>query len=139
MDSISPSRRVVVTGLGAVTALGHNVADFWASLLAGRPGVHRVGLFDPSSYASQIGAEVRNWDAAQQMDPKEARRNDRYTRPRHEPRGSGSGRGNDWLRYRRNVYLRVAAEGFGGTRPPQGFAIHDPLAHWQHVLRAVCD
>ena len=79
MKSTSPSHRVVVTGLGVVTALGHNVEAFWASLLAGRPGVHRVGLFDPSAFACQIGAEVRDWDAAQHMDPKEARRNDRYT------------------------------------------------------------
>lgn len=72
-------RRVVVTGLGVVTALGHDVPTFWSSLLAGRCGVRRISLFDPSAFASQIGAEVRDWDAAQHMDPKEARRNDRYT------------------------------------------------------------
>jgi 3-oxoacyl-[acyl-carrier-protein] synthase II len=79
MEYPSSSRRVVVTGLGAVTALGHNVADFWASLVAGRSGISRVSLFDPAPFASQIGGEVRDWDAAQYMDPKEARRNDRYT------------------------------------------------------------
>ena len=79
MATLSDSRRVVVTGLGAVASLGHNVDDLWASLLAGRSGVSRVSLFDPSPYASQIGAEVSNWDAAQHIDPKEARRNDRYT------------------------------------------------------------
>jgi 3-oxoacyl-[acyl-carrier-protein] synthase II len=73
------SRRVVVTGLGVVTSIGHDVNSFWASLLAGRCGIERVSLFDPSEFACQIGAEVRNWDAAQHMDPKEARRNDRYT------------------------------------------------------------
>jgi 3-oxoacyl-[acyl-carrier-protein] synthase II len=78
MDS-SSSRRVVVTGLGAVTALGHTVDAFWRSLLAGRSGVDRVTHFDPTQFASQIGAEVRGWDPAQHMDPKEARRNDRYT------------------------------------------------------------
>jgi 3-oxoacyl-[acyl-carrier-protein] synthase II len=65
--------------LGAVTALGHDVETFWSSLVAGRCGVHRITLFNPSDFASQIGAEVRDWDAAQHMDPKEARRNDRYT------------------------------------------------------------
>ena len=75
----SDERRVVVTGLGAVASLGHSVGDLWASLLAGRSGVRRVSLFDPSPYASQIGAEVTDWDAALHMDPKEARRNDRYT------------------------------------------------------------
>src|ERR1043165_619074 len=79
MQTPSSSRRVVVTGLGSVTALGHNVDDFWSSLVAGRSGVRRVSLFDPADFASQIGAEVRDWDAAQHMDPKEARRNDRYT------------------------------------------------------------
>jgi 3-oxoacyl-[acyl-carrier-protein] synthase II len=72
-------RRVVVTGLGVVTSIGHDVPAFWASLVAGRIGVDRVTLFDPSSFACQIGAEVRNWDVNQLMDPKEARRNDRYT------------------------------------------------------------
>lgn len=77
---ISPSsRRVVVTGLGVVTSLGHDVDAFWSSLMAGRCGVSRVALFDPSEFASQMGAEVKDWDAAKFMDPKEARRNDRYT------------------------------------------------------------
>ena len=79
METPSSSRRVVVTGLGAVTSLGHDVESFWSNLVAGRCGVRRISLFDPSEFASQIGAEVRDWDAAQHMDPKEARRNDRYT------------------------------------------------------------
>ena len=79
METPSSSRRVVVTGLGAVTAIGHDVPSFWASLTAGRGGVHRVTHFDPKEYASQMGAEVRDWDPAQHMDPKEVRRNDRYT------------------------------------------------------------
>lgn len=79
MDTSSSSRRVVVTGLGAVTSLGHNVETFWKNLVAGQCGVRRISLFDPTDFASQIGAEVRDWDAAQHMDPKEARRNDRYT------------------------------------------------------------
>jgi 3-oxoacyl-[acyl-carrier-protein] synthase II len=79
METVSPHKRVVVTGLGAIASLGHNVNDFWANILAGRCGIDRVSLFDPTDYASQIGAEVRGWDAAQHMDPKEVRRNDRYT------------------------------------------------------------
>jgi 3-oxoacyl-[acyl-carrier-protein] synthase II len=79
METPSSSRRVVVTGLGAVTAIGHDVASFWASLTAGRGGIHRITHFDPKDYASQVGAEVRDWDPAQHMDPKEVRRNDRYT------------------------------------------------------------
>jgi len=79
MNDPTSDRRVVVTGLGAVTALGHNVPAFWSSLIRGQVGVDRVSLFDPSAFACQIGAEVRGWDATQLMDPKEARRNDRYT------------------------------------------------------------
>jgi len=73
------SPRVVVTGLGAITSLGHDVDTFWNNLLAGKCGVDRVTLFDPTPFSCQIGAEVRNWQADQHMDPKEARRNDRYT------------------------------------------------------------
>ena len=79
MEILVPQRRVVITGLGAVTSIGHTVDAFWASLLAGRCGIERVTHFDPAAYACQIGAEVRDWDPAQHMDPKEARRNDRYT------------------------------------------------------------
>ena len=79
MENPYSSRRVVVTGLGAVASIGHNVDALWTSLLAGRSGIGRVSLFEPKDFASQIGAEVRDWDAAQHMDPKEARRNDRYT------------------------------------------------------------
>jgi len=79
MQPSNSSRRVVITGLGVVTSLGHDVNTFWASLLAGKCGIDRISLFDPSPYASQIGAEVRNWDPTKVMDPKEVRRNDRYT------------------------------------------------------------
>jgi 3-oxoacyl-[acyl-carrier-protein] synthase II len=77
--SPSDSRRVVVTGLGVVHGLGQDVDTFWASLLAGRCGIGRITRFDPSDLACQIGAEVRDWDPADHMDPKEVRRNDRYT------------------------------------------------------------
>jgi 3-oxoacyl-[acyl-carrier-protein] synthase II len=79
METPSSSRRVVITGLGAVTAIGHDVNSFWESLLAGTGGIHRISHFDPKDFASQMGAEVRDWDPAQHMDPKDVRRNDRYT------------------------------------------------------------
>ncbi len=65
--------------MGVITSLGHHVNDFWANLLAGKCGIDRVSLFDAKDYSCQIGAEVRGWDPAQHMDPKEVRRNDRYT------------------------------------------------------------
>uniref|UniRef100_UPI00404AEE1D beta-ketoacyl-ACP synthase II n=1 Tax=Cephaloticoccus sp. TaxID=1985742 RepID=UPI00404AEE1D len=73
------TRRVVVTGLGVVTSIGHNVNDFWSSLLAGKSGISRLTHFDPTDFGTQIGAEVLDWDVAAHMDPKDARRNDRYT------------------------------------------------------------
>jgi 3-oxoacyl-[acyl-carrier-protein] synthase II len=73
------TRRVVVTGLGVVTSIGHNVNDFWSSLLAGKSGISRLTHFDPTDFGSQIGSEVLDWDVAAHMDPKDARRNDRYT------------------------------------------------------------
>src|ERR1039458_7509586 len=72
-------RRVVVTGLGVVTSIGHDVPSFWSSLVAGRVGIDCVALFPPASFACPIGAEVRDWDVTDHMDAKEARRNDRYT------------------------------------------------------------
>ena len=71
MDQYASSpRRVVVTGLGAITPIGHTVDDFWAGLMSGKCGIDRVTHFDPTDFATQIGAEVRDWDAAQHMDPK---------------------------------------------------------------------
>lgn len=79
MSPEAERRKVVVTGLGIVSSLGSNIDDYWDSLLAGKSGIGRVTRFDVTEYASQVGAEVADFDAAQHMDPKEARRNDRYT------------------------------------------------------------
>ncbi len=65
--------------MGVIASLGHNVSDFWSSIVAGKCGVDLVTLFDAKDYSCKIGAEVRGWDATQHMDPKEVRRNDRYT------------------------------------------------------------
>ena len=79
MDTVSPHKRVVVTGLGVIASLGHNVSDFWSGLLAGKCGIDRVSLFDAKDHTCQIGAEVRGFDPTTLMDAKEVRRNDRYT------------------------------------------------------------
>jgi 3-oxoacyl-[acyl-carrier-protein] synthase II len=79
METSSSHKRVVVTGMGVVASLGHNVNDFWANIVAGKCGIDKVTLFDAKDYSCQIGAEVRGWDPAQHMDAKEVRRNDRYT------------------------------------------------------------
>jgi len=71
-------RRVVVTGLGAVTALGNDVEATWTGLLAGRSGVARVATFDPARLDVQIAAEVKGFDPSGILDRKEIRRTDRY-------------------------------------------------------------
>jgi 3-oxoacyl-[acyl-carrier-protein] synthase II len=72
-------RRVVVTGLGLVTALGVDVASSWDGLLAGRSGIRRITAFDPARVASRIAGEVPDFDPSVVLDRKEQRRNDRYT------------------------------------------------------------
>jgi len=71
-------RRVVVTGLGLVSPVGIGVDASWDALVAGRSGVGPISLFDASSFPTRIAAEVKNFDPAQFMDRKEARRNDRF-------------------------------------------------------------
>jgi 3-oxoacyl-[acyl-carrier-protein] synthase II len=72
-------RKVVVTGTGAVTPLGCNVASFWDGLLAGRSGIRRISAFDPGPFRSQIAGEVCGFDPlAGCPRPKEVRHADRY-------------------------------------------------------------
>ena len=75
---MSGARRVVVTGMGALTALGNDVASTWAGLVAGRSGIRRIEAFDPSRLSSQIAGEVRDFDASGVLDRKDLRRTDRY-------------------------------------------------------------
>ncbi|MDR7532397.1 MAG: beta-ketoacyl-ACP synthase II [Armatimonadota bacterium] len=71
-------RRVVVTGLGVISPIGIGHEAFWAALVAGRSGIRRITAFDPSPFATQIAAEVSDFDPTAYMDRKEARRNDRF-------------------------------------------------------------
>jgi 3-oxoacyl-[acyl-carrier-protein] synthase II len=71
-------RRVVVTGLGIVCPLGNSVQEAWDKALAGTSGITRITRFDPSRLASQIAGEVKNFDVAPYMSPKEARRMDLF-------------------------------------------------------------
>ncbi len=73
-----PSGRVVVTGVGAVTPLGTGVETFWQRLLAGESGVDPITLMDASDFSTQIAAEVKDFNAEDWLDRKEARRIDRF-------------------------------------------------------------
>lgn len=72
------TRRVVVTGLGAVTPLGGSVSSLWKACLAGCSGVAPITKFDTSEYTTRFAAEVKEWDPSPYMDRKEARRMDRF-------------------------------------------------------------
>src|SRR5512142_1690458 len=79
MPRHGPERRVVVAGLGAVSPLGNDVETLWKNLLAAQCGVHRIALFDPSAFDTQIAAEVKDFSATDSFpSPKEARRSDRF-------------------------------------------------------------
>ena len=72
-------RRVVVTGMGVLTAIGNNLQEFWNGLLQGRNGVDTLTLFDPSSQSTRFAAEVKNFSVDGILDVRESNRMDRYT------------------------------------------------------------
>jgi len=71
-------RRVVVTGIGLICALGNRTEEVWRNLLAGKSGVHKITHFDTSKHACQIAAEVKNFDPLNFVEKKEARKMARF-------------------------------------------------------------
>ncbi len=71
-------RRVVVTGVGMVTPLGNDVETTWSNLLAGQSGADRITLFDPADYPVHFACELKDFDPAQWIERKQARRMDRF-------------------------------------------------------------
>jgi 3-oxoacyl-[acyl-carrier-protein] synthase II len=72
------SRRVVVTGVGLICAVGNNSTEVWTNLLAGKSGVARITQFDASQFACQIAAEVKNFDPLNFIDKKELKKMGRF-------------------------------------------------------------
>ena len=70
--------RIVVTGLGVISSLGEEIAQFWSNLTAGRSGVRRITLFDPSQFSSQMAGEISDWTPERYMDRKQARKSARF-------------------------------------------------------------
>ena len=68
------SRRVVVTGMGAITPIGLSVEEFWQSVKEGKTGFGEITKFDTEGYKCHLAAEVKDFDAKQYMDAKTARR-----------------------------------------------------------------
>jgi 3-oxoacyl-[acyl-carrier-protein] synthase II len=78
MASENGRRRVVVTGMGAVTPLGLNAEESWQSLVAGRSGAGPITLFDPTEYPTKFACELKGFDPEQWIDRKAARKMDRF-------------------------------------------------------------
>ena len=72
-------RRVVVTGLGAISPIGNTVDETWRAILTGKGGVDRITLFDTEKFATKIAAEVKDFDPLNYFEKKEARKLDRFT------------------------------------------------------------
>src|SRR6478672_2453160 len=73
-------RRVVITGLGAITPLGNNVETFWSNLKNGVSGITTIDAFDISRYDCKIGGQIRDFDPKPFFkNPKDVRRTDRFT------------------------------------------------------------
>ncbi len=75
---VTARRRVVVTGLGIISPVGNSVEDAWSNVMAGRPGITRISRFDASAFASQVAGDVKNFDLAKYLTPKDARRMDTF-------------------------------------------------------------
>jgi 3-oxoacyl-[acyl-carrier-protein] synthase II len=71
-------RRVVVTGLGALTPLGNSVSESWEGAIAGKSGIGAITKFDSSAFNSRIAGEIKNFDPLQFVDKKEVRRYDNF-------------------------------------------------------------
>ena len=71
-------RRVVVTGLGLICGVGNSTDDVWKSVLAGKSGVGRITSFDPTAFACQIAAEVKNFDPLNYIEKKEVKKMGRF-------------------------------------------------------------
>ena len=73
------TRRVVVTGLGAVTSLSCKVDDLWQKILAGKSGIHQLQLFDTADHKVHFGGDIHDWSVEGYIHPRDAKRLDRFT------------------------------------------------------------
>ena len=71
-------KRIVITGMGAITPVGNNVNDMWAALLEGKNGIGPITYFDVSKYETRIAGEIKNFDPNEVMEKKEVRRTPRF-------------------------------------------------------------
>ena len=76
-------RRVVVTGMGALTPIGNNLQDYWKSLVEGVSGAALITHFDTTKYKTKFACEIKGYDPSRYFDRKESRKMDRYTQYAH--------------------------------------------------------
>src|SRR5437879_638180 len=76
--SVNGRRRVVITGIGAVTPLGNDAETSWQNLLAGESGAGPITYFDPTDYYVQFACELKDFDPSNWIERKQARRMDRF-------------------------------------------------------------
>ena len=108
-------REVVVTGIGILSSIGTGIDDYWKGLKSGKSGITSVNRFDASDIACKVASEIKDFDPEDYMDPKEARRNDRYAQlalaaTHHALRDSGLSR-EDLVPDRTGV---IVGSGIGG-------------------------
>lgn len=110
-------KRVVVTGMGVVTALGLTLEDFWTNLKAGKNGISAITHFDASGYATRFAGEVRDLEVERFLDRKDARRMDRFTQlAMIAAQGAVHDSGIRWDQVDREQYGVVVGSGIGGMQ-----------------------
>ena len=110
------NRRVVVTGMGTISPIGHHARAAWESMKAGKNGIGPITLFDTTNYKTKLAAEVKDFDPREYLEVNDVLRTDRSVQfaaaaagsRRKRNRGndrSGTLRGSLWQRYRWNPHI----------------------------------
>ena len=112
-------RRVVVTGLGALTPLGLNVEESWNGIKEGKVGIDKITLIDASEHKAKVAGEVKNFNAEEYLGKKEAKRMDRFTQlavvaAREAVKDSGI----DLEKINKERFGVIVSSGIGGPRSP---------------------
>jgi len=115
------NRRVVITGLGAITPVGNDVETFWSNLKNGVSGIRRIEAFDTSGFDCQIGGEVRDFDPKPYFkNPKDVRRADRFAQlAMAASKMAMQDSGIDLEKVRRDRFGVIVSSGIGGLRTLQ--------------------
>ena len=130
-------RRVVITGLGCITALAESAEGLFTAVCEGRSGISLIESFDTTEYPVKFGGEIKNFDATRYIDQRESKRMDRFTQfavaaARQAVEDSGLDfskeeplplRRNCRHRHRRHSGNRRAAHKASGKRASKGFAV----------------